>query len=145
MLQALTVAALFRGVRRGQWRWLVVAGLFLGLTAYTYLAARLFPLLLLTALLPLLLSRAQWRLRWSQLAVTAVTAPPDSLPLAQLFGDAAGSILGAHRSGGRGRNQANPLGRLSAGVEMFFLRGDPYIRFNVPERPLFSLLWGRCW
>ncbi len=25
---------------------------------------------------------------------------------------------------------------------MFFLSGDPYIRFNLPDRPLFSLVWG---
>ena len=25
---------------------------------------------------------------------------------------------------------------------MFFLSGDPYIRFNLPDRPLFSIVWG---
>ena len=25
---------------------------------------------------------------------------------------------------------------------MFFLSGDPYIRFNLPDRPLFSFVWG---
>ena len=41
LLQALAVLALFRGLRQPHWRWFVLAGLFLGLTAYTYLAAPL--------------------------------------------------------------------------------------------------------
>lgn len=56
LLQALAVAALFRGLRSGRWPWLWLAGLLIGLTAYTYLAARLFPVLLAVALLPLLLT-----------------------------------------------------------------------------------------
>ena len=44
LLQALTVATLWRGLRTGKRRWLVAAGVFLGLTGYTYLAARLFPI-----------------------------------------------------------------------------------------------------
>ncbi len=44
LLQALTVATLWRGLRSGRWRWTVAAGVCLGLTGYTYLAARLFPL-----------------------------------------------------------------------------------------------------
>jgi len=44
LLQALTVATLWRGLRLGRWRWTVAAGVCLGLTGYTYLAARLFPL-----------------------------------------------------------------------------------------------------
>ncbi len=142
LLQALTVAALFRGVRRGQWRWLVVAGLFLGLTAYTYLAARLFPLLLLTALLPLLLSRAQWRLRWSQLAVTAVTALLILSPLLSYFVAQPAAFWVRIDQVGAGETGLTPLVGYLRALEMFFLRGDPYIRFNVPERPLFSLLWG---
>lgn len=43
LLQALTVATLWRGLRSGRWRWTVAAGVCLGLTGYTYLAARLFP------------------------------------------------------------------------------------------------------
>ena len=54
LLQALTVAALWRGLRLVEtkptdaqtWATFALGGLFLGLTAYTYLAARLFPVLL---------------------------------------------------------------------------------------------------
>ena len=44
LLQALTVAALWRGLRSRRVGWTVAGGVFLGLTGYTYLAARLFPL-----------------------------------------------------------------------------------------------------
>jgi len=72
LLQGLAVAALLRGMRQEQWRWLAAAGVFLGLTAYTYLAARLFPVLLLLALIPLLFDRRSGQMRWLQLMTTAV-------------------------------------------------------------------------
>ena len=142
LLQALTAAALFRGVRREKWLWLVVAGIFLGLTAYTYLAARLFPVLLLLALLPMLLNRKQWKLRWGQLGITAVTALLILSPLLTYFITHPDAFWVRIGQVGTSPNGLTPLGGYLRSLEMFFLRGDPYIRFNVPERPLFSLLWG---
>ena len=73
LLQALTVGALFAGLRKSTWRpslpWLILAGAALGLTAYTYLAARFFPIALLVGLLPLLLGSDAVRLRLKQLAL----------------------------------------------------------------------------
>jgi predicted membrane-bound mannosyltransferase len=43
LLQGLMAAALFRGLRTNRWRWFALSGLFLGLSAYTYLAVRFFP------------------------------------------------------------------------------------------------------
>ncbi|MBN1247923.1 MAG: hypothetical protein JXC32_09725, partial [Anaerolineae bacterium] len=51
LLQALTVAMIWRGLRNGRGAWLVAGGITLGLTAYTYLAARLFPIPLGLALI----------------------------------------------------------------------------------------------
>ena len=42
-IQALALAALFRGLRLNRWRWIAVGGALIGLNLYTYLAARLFP------------------------------------------------------------------------------------------------------
>ncbi|MCS7179427.1 MAG: hypothetical protein N0A03_09205 [Anaerolineae bacterium] len=50
LMEALTVALLWRGLRSGRWPLLLAAGLALGLTGYTYLAARLFPLPLALAM-----------------------------------------------------------------------------------------------
>ncbi len=142
LLQALTIAALFRGIRRQQWLWLVVSGVFLGLTAYTYLAARLFPILLLLALLPMLLNRKQWQLRWGQLAVTAVIALIVLSPLLTYFVTHPDAFWVRIGQVGASAESMTPLQGFLRSLQMFFLRGDPYIRFNVPERPLFSLLWG---
>ena len=42
-IQALALAALFRGLRLNRWGWIAIAGALIGLNLYTYLAARLFP------------------------------------------------------------------------------------------------------
>ncbi|MCP4425147.1 MAG: phospholipid carrier-dependent glycosyltransferase, partial [Chloroflexi bacterium] len=142
LLQALMAAALLRGLRRERWGWLAVSGLFLGLTAYTYLAARLFPVILLLAALPLLLNRQTIGLRWRQLGLTTAVALLVLSPLLGYFivrPDAFWVRIG----------QAAPVpGGLSLGesylksLQMFFLVGDPYWRFNVPLRPLFNWFWG---
>lgn len=51
VVQALVLMALWRGMNTGRWRWFAAAGVFLGLVAYTYLAARLFPIPVALALL----------------------------------------------------------------------------------------------
>lgn len=44
---ALAIATLWNGFQRRSWLWIAIAGLCSGLVAYTYLAARVYPLLLL--------------------------------------------------------------------------------------------------
>jgi 4-amino-4-deoxy-L-arabinose transferase-like glycosyltransferase len=141
-LQAFTVAALYRGTRRKKWLWLVISGVCLGLTAYTYLAARLFPILLLLALLPLLFNRQQWKVRWSQLTVTAVTAFLVLSPLLYYFFTHPDTFWVRISQVGTRAESLSPVQGYIRAMQMFFLSGDPYIRFNVPERPLFTLLWG---
>jgi hypothetical protein len=46
------MAALFGGLRRDNNWWLAAGGVLLGLTGYTYLAARTFPILVAHGLLP---------------------------------------------------------------------------------------------
>lgn len=143
LLQALTLAALLHGLRRNQWRWFIFAGICLGLTGYTYLAARLFPVLLLIGLLPVLLARQKWKLRWRQLLLTGGMALIVLAPLLVYF------VTHPDRFWVR-ITQVSPAGPaglpLSESVvrslQMFFLVGDPYVRFNVPQRPLFDLLTG---
>lgn len=138
MMQALALVFLWRGLRAasGGDRWLLMGGLFAGGALYTYNASRLLPLwLLLAGALVLLVDRAHLRSRLRQgiiffgaLALAAapmvvyavvrpeiffgrlaeVTAPEDSVSLAQSF------LL--H-------------------LQMFFIEGDPYLRYNIPGRP----------
>ncbi len=142
LLQALMVAALFRGLRSGRWLWFSAAGVLLGLTGYTYLAARLFPVLLLVAALPLLLDRDTARERWPQVALMAGVALLVAAPLLLYFAgnpDAFWTRIGQVGPGGGGLTLLESFGR---SLGMFFLRGDPYLRFNLPERPLFNVVWG---
>lgn len=151
LLQALTVAALFRGLkqsnagRRG-WRWLVVAGVFLGLTAYTYLAARLFPVPLLLALLPMLAPGAAWRRRWGAVALVGAVALLVVSPLLVYFVQNPSAFwvritqVAPQEAGGEGGPSL--LDSYGRSLAMYFLAGDPYWRFNVPGRPLFNWFWG---
>lgn len=141
LLQALTLACLLRGLRLGQWRWLLPAGLFLGLAGHTYLAVRVFPILLTLAALPLLLgSRA--RRRWPQLAAVAITGALVLAPLLLYFvqhPEAFWVRIGQVAPGETGLSLEESFAR---SLEMFFLVGDPYIRFNLPQRPLLGTFWG---
>ncbi len=146
LLQALVVAALFRGLRRDDMRWLIASGILLGLTAYTYLAARVFPFLLFLGLLPLFVGGEQWRLRLRQVALFLAAALLTLLPLLGYFWanpdafwvrigqvapttDQGSAIVAIWRS-------------LLESWGMFFLRGDPFLRFNLPGRPLFGWVIG---
>jgi len=77
LMEALTVALLWRALRTGRWPLSLAAGLSLGLTGYTYLAARLFPIPLALAMGWLLLrapgpARRRYLLRLTVVLVVAV-------------------------------------------------------------------------
>lgn len=149
---------LFRGWRRtlesaptgSSWRPFVLAGLFLGLTQYTYTAARVFPLLILGILfLALILARPLVTRRWvgllSMLLVAAVVAVPLGIYFLQhpidFYGRAEQiSIFAPQFSGG------DPWGRLWRSSEetayMFTVWGDPNYRFNLAGRPVFGIVDG---
>jgi hypothetical protein len=146
LLQALTVAALWHGLRvddgsgSGAMRtgWLLLAGLFCGLTAYTYLAARAFPLPLAAALLTLIVAdRHRRRLRLAQSAIFVGAAVVVLSPLAHYWLTHPGSFT--TRASQVAADTWAEAGRgLLACLKMFFIEGDPYIRFNRPGRPLFG-------
>jgi hypothetical protein len=146
LLQALTVAALWRGLRLdrphsaapAKMGWSLVAGLFCGMTAHTYLAARAFPIPLAAALLALLVSgQDNARERLSQLAIFVAAAALVLAPLGYYWLRHPGSFM-ARTSQVAGGSVADAWEGVVACLKMFFLRGDPYIRFNLPHRPLFA-------
>jgi len=143
LLQALTVAALFRGLRRQSWMWVVLAGVGLGLTGYTYLAARIFPIILLLSLLPLIFSRSNARLRWQQLALFGAVGLIILLPLLVFFLNHPESFwVRVSQVGPRGDSFRALVNSYWRSLGMLFLVGDPYWRFNIPDRPLFNWFWG---
>ena len=144
LLQGLMVAALFRGLRLGSWRWFIFSGVCLGLSAYTYLAVRFFPIPLLFAMLPILLNRQQMAggrpLRLASLVGIGLAV---LTPLLIYFTNNPDAFLV------RARQVLPPGNPLQLFIDsfrqtmgMFFLVGDPYWRFNIPERPLFDWFWG---
>ncbi|MFZ0545280.1 MAG: glycosyltransferase family 39 protein, partial [Candidatus Promineifilaceae bacterium] len=144
LLQGLMVAALFRGLRRGSWRWFVFSGVCLGLSAYTYLAVRFFPIPLVVAMLPILLNRQQRSNgRLGRLALLLGIGLVVLAPLLLYFINNPDAFLVRAR---QVLPEGNPLqlfidsyGRT---LGMYFLVGDPYWRFNIPNRPLFDWFWG---
>lgn len=142
LLQALAIAALFRGLHHNRPRWLAAAGIFLGLTAYTYLAARVFPLALALALLPFLLWTEKRAARLRQLAIFAGAAFLVAAPLLFYFYNHPDAFW--VRIGQVAPDAVEPslLRDYLRSLGMFFLVGDPYWRFNIPGRPLFNWWWG---
>lgn len=143
MLQSLMLLALWRGLRRKSWKWIIAAGIFCGLVAYTYLSSRSVPVALaIFLLLALIAERKQWQLRLRQLGGFVLIALGVFAPLGIFFlthpetfttrmtqvslfseGNAGLSILI--------RNTLRAL-------QVFTLRGDPSWRFNLPNLSMFN-------
>ncbi len=145
LLQAVTVAALWHGIRLTplqprlpeQVAWHLLAGLFCGLTAYTYLAARAFPIPLAAAIGTLILvDRRHRRGRLTQALIFVGTATLALAPLAYYWMTHPGSFTTRARQVAA-NSWADAWRGVLACLQMLFLKGDPYIRFNLPERPLF--------
>ncbi len=141
LLQALTVAALWRGLRTGKRRWLALGGLFLGLTGYTYLAARLFPLPFVLALGWLLFrtTPAERPLRLRQLALVLVIAAATFAPLGGYFlrHPAAFTTRIAQVAAPTWQEAWRGLGLCLRAI-FWPDAGDAYVRFNVPGRPMMT-------
>ncbi len=136
-----------RAYRRGGRRRWALAGLALGATAYTYLAARLVPALILLWFVYLLLWHREtaWPRLRAGLPWYVAAAGLAALPLALVVLGQPGLVLG--RAGQvsifdpavHGGDLAGTLWRnLWRGLGLFFWRGDTILRHNPPGRPLFD-------
>jgi hypothetical protein len=152
-LAAGTALALWRALERpaldrAGWAWYVLAGLALGLSQYTYLAARVLPLfVLLFAAYLGLAHRARFRAHWRGLLVVLVLALVVAAPLgvylvrhwdAQARVGRLDAPLRALVAGDPG-----PILRSSARTwAMFAWQGDLQSHYNLPARPVFEPLGG---
>jgi hypothetical protein len=143
LLQALTVAALWRGLRSGKCVWLIAGGACLGLTGYTYLAARLFPIPLTMALGWLLIRtrREDRPRRVAQVGLALLVAVVAFAPLGLYF------LRNPEAFTTRITQVAAPTWQdalrglwLCARALVWPGAGDPYIRFNVPGKPVLDAL-----
>jgi 4-amino-4-deoxy-L-arabinose transferase-like glycosyltransferase len=145
LIQALALAALFRGLRLNRWGWIVIAGVLIGLNLYTYLAARLFPVAIVAIFLFLIaFDRDQRRLRFAQFLVVTSMALIVFAPLGLYFlNNPSAFLTRIQQVAPQALTQAPALlENIGRALGMFFISGDPYIRFNLPDRPLFSIVWG---
>jgi 4-amino-4-deoxy-L-arabinose transferase-like glycosyltransferase len=139
--------------RRG---WALPLGITLGLSLYTYPAARLLPVMLAGfALYLALFHRQRFRSVWVgyalALLVSAVLALPLAFTIAQGSSQAAAQGIGADA---RLVELARPLRALREGdphplventwttLGMFHASGDPEWLYNIANRPIFNLLGG---
>ncbi|MDX2138905.1 MAG: hypothetical protein SF123_12500 [Chloroflexota bacterium] len=140
-MQAFALLFLWRGLttKRG-WLWLALGGFFAGGTVYTYMASRLFPLWLgLGALVLLWTDRAHARLRWVQSAVVFGIMFITMLPMIvyalekpDIFWGRLGEVTQSEQS-------ITLAESILLHLRMFFIEGDPYLRYNIPGRPYFTL------
>lgn len=134
--------AMNRSARSGVANWLL-AGLFLGLSLYTYMAARILFVILALFLIYFFLMYSSTSLPWPRLLTFLLTAALVSAPLA---------IWLVMHPGAESRilEVQEPLNRLLAGdpslvwqnlvanLKFFTLAGDPWPRQNLPGRPVFA-------
>ncbi len=137
--QAFAVAALWRGLRLNKRRWMIVAGAFVGLNLYTYLAARLFPIAIALLFIYLILTDAGHRReRLIQFGFVTLAAIVVFAPLGIYFLQNPGTFL-TRITQVAPREGQDLLNNIFRALGMFFIDGDPYMRFNLPGRPLFRL------
>jgi hypothetical protein len=137
LIQALALAALFRGLRLNHGRWIVIAGALVGLNLYTYLAARLFPLEIAAIFLFLIgFDRGQRRWYFAQFIVVIGMALLVFAPLGVYFlNNPSAFLTRIQQVAPHALTQAPALlENIGRALGMFFISGDPYIRFNLPHR-----------
>ncbi len=141
LLQALTVgllwAALSTNKKRSALSYAAAAGAAFSLTGYTYLAARLFPLMIALALVVWLLSQRFSRLALACTGIFSLTAISVFAPLGLYFLRQPEAFSTRIEQVGPASSTAALEGwRLAS--RMLFFSGDPLWRFNVPFAPLFD-------
>ncbi len=155
MVQLPVVWLLFKGLKTEatgwpKWRLFVVAGLFLGLTQYTYTAVRIFPFVIVAlAGLLMVCDWPRFRRNFWPLTASAVIALLVFAPLGWYFiqnpadftGRAAQiSVFSAEWSGGD--TQARLWQSVKETARMWTVWGDINYRFNVAGQPVFGWLVG---
>jgi 4-amino-4-deoxy-L-arabinose transferase-like glycosyltransferase len=141
------MAALWRGLRTGRWGWFAAAGVLLGVAQYTYMAARVIPLLVifLGAWL-LLFQRSCFQRRWRGLLLCAVVSVVVFVPLAsyfiahpQWFSFRAGQTTYFTLGPGSDRPVQELWRNVVRTLSAFSFRGDMDVIRNLPGRPILDV------
>ncbi len=142
MCQALALMFMWKGLnaRRNGWRWLAASGFCGGAAVYTYMASRLFPFwLLLGGLALLALDRRNWKQRLRQGLVAFGVMGATALPMALYAVQRPDIFLERYEEVTVASAKPVTLGTsVVLHLKMFFIQGDPYVRYNIPRRPYFT-------
>lgn len=140
-MQALALWLLWRGLRSPRYWgiWLAVAGGFAGGTLYTYMASRLFPFWLALGGLALLLAdRAHWKLRLRQGIVFYGVMIVTALPMVIYAVERPDIFFNRLEEVTQSSEAVSLMDSIVLHLKMFFIDGDPYLRYNIPHRPYFT-------
>ncbi|MBI5290487.1 MAG: hypothetical protein HY872_01255 [Chloroflexi bacterium] len=129
---------------------MALAGAFTGLAAYTYLAARLFPIPIAIALVVWVLQRftrrpppAELQASYTPLLAFALAAAIVFAPLGWFFIQHPEAFFTRVSQLTPRPGEGNLLLKgLTGAAGTIFLSGEPYDRFNIPGRPIFGPLLG---
>ena len=142
ILHRATHSPTFQSTAPGVTNWLL-AGLFLGVSLYTYMAARILPFIVAAFLIYLFLITSSTPIPWSRLFLFFLVAAVVSAPLVIWLMTHPGAEY-------RIAEVRAPLDRLLAGdpslawqnlaanLGFFTVAGDPWPRQNLPGRPVFA-------
>jgi len=150
VLAGLHAYFLWRALRRSEvrldsatWRYLLLSGAFLGGSLYTYMAARILPLISLSVVIYMAISNRTARRLIPGFAVMLLVAALVAAPLVAWLAVHPGAEyrvtevqapLHALLEGDPGP----VLNNLAACLKFFTIEGDPWPRQNVPGRPAFA-------
>ena len=144
----LAMIFLWRGFTRSRRRDFIISGALFGLSAYTYSATRLLPVVFVGfAIILAIFNRPFLRKHGFNLALTILTAALIVLPMAIHIA----TVPAAERRLGEVEGPLDALARgeimplVNATITtagMFIASGDPEWLYNIPNRPVFDLLTG---
>jgi hypothetical protein len=145
-LQILNLLFLWRGLEGGRRRDFLFAGLFGGLTMYTYLSSRFLPFVMIAFVLYLLIRQVKLGGRWTNLGLMVLVWVLVFLPLGLYFLQnpewflfrANQALILAQPEGGGGLPALAQ--QTLATLGMFSFEGDASWRYNLAGRPVFD--WG---
>jgi 4-amino-4-deoxy-L-arabinose transferase-like glycosyltransferase len=143
LMQALALLLLWRGLKAPTVRraalFLILGGSCAGAALYTYNASRLFPFwLLLGGIALFAFDRKHWRQRIKQGLFFFIPLTISAAPMAIYAIQRPDVFFGRLEEVTQSDQSVTLAQSIVLHLKMFFIDGDPYFRYNEPQRPYFT-------